>query len=130
MFGSSDRKQPGLLLPPDVLQPFLLRFRRDDLHVMAFFAGHPDYEAVEAMIQNRENGRSSIRAILTRHDQTQIDHVNDEMLLREATNAHRQTFFREIRLDTSAPSGRRQARIEFASHAGEHVVLDLTTIGL
>ena len=26
---------PALLMPPSVLQPFPLRFRRDDLHVMA-----------------------------------------------------------------------------------------------
>ena len=34
----------GLLLPPQVIQPFGLRFIRDDLHVMAYFDGHPEYE--------------------------------------------------------------------------------------
>ena len=66
----------GVLLPPSVLQPFPLHFRRDDLHVMAFFQGHPAYEAVEAMIQLRADDRPAIRAILTRHDQSQIDHIN------------------------------------------------------
>ena len=33
---------PGIVLPPDLLQPFLLRFRREDMHIMAFFSGHPD----------------------------------------------------------------------------------------
>ena len=73
----------GLDLPADFLQPFLLRFRREDLHIMAFFVGHSDYEAVEAMIRYRADGTPSIRAILTRHDQRQIDHVNDDHLLAE-----------------------------------------------
>lgn len=129
MVEPSQSIKAGLRLPPDVIQPFLLRFRRDDLHVMAFFTGHPEYEAVEAMILNREDGRYSVRAILTRHDQTQIDHVNDEMLVLEARNVHRQTCFRDIDLRVEAASDKRQARIEFASHANERIILDLTTVG-
>ena len=33
------------------------------------------------MIRRRVEGDWSIRAIVTRHDQTQIDHVNDAALL-------------------------------------------------
>jgi len=43
--------EAGIVLPPGLLQPFLLRFRREELHIMAFFSGHSDYEAVEAMIR-------------------------------------------------------------------------------
>jgi hypothetical protein len=129
MVESTDGVTAGLRLPPDVVQPFLLRFRRDDWHVMAFFSGHPQYEAVEAMIRNQGNGRYSVRAILTRHDQTQIDHVNDETLLLEARNVHRQTCHREIQLRFGASGEKRQARIEFVSHADEQIVLDLTTVG-
>ena len=118
----------GLLLPPDVIQPFLLRFRRDDLHIMATFTGHPDYEAVEAMIRYRADGTPSIRAIVTRHDQTQIDHVNDERLQAQAHGVARQTCYRPIDLDVGARQPP-QARLVFASHAGEQIVLDITAAG-
>ena len=128
---ASERRdiRAGLRLPPDFIQPFLLRLRREDLHIMAFFAGHPDYEAVEAMVKYREGESPSIRAILTRHDQTQIDHVNDETLVAEGRGVIRQTCHRAISLNTDAPPGRRHARLEFVSHAGEPVVLDIVTVG-
>jgi hypothetical protein len=116
-------------MPPGLLQPFLLRFRREDLHIMAFFSGHPDYEAVEAMISYRTDSTPSIRAILTRHDQRQIDHVNDDALSAEGHGVIRQTCRRDIALAVDAPPGRRHARLEFDSHAGEPVVLDITTVG-
>ena len=119
----------GIVLPPGLLQPFLLRFRREDLHVMAFFNGHPDYESVEAMIRYRADGTPSIRAILTRHDQRQIDHVNDDELSAEACGVDRWTCHREIALAVEALPDRRRARLEFRSHAGEPVVFDLVTAG-
>ena len=87
---------PTLVLPPGVVQPFDLHRLHDDLHVMAFFDGHPAYEAVEAMIRRSADGPAAIRAILTRHDQTQIDHVNDDGLCAAARFAPRPTFRREI----------------------------------
>jgi hypothetical protein len=121
--------EAGIVLPPGLLQPFLLRFRREDLHIMAFFSGHPDYEAVEAMIRYREDGTPSIRAILTRHDQSQIDHVNDDDLSAEGHGVTRQTCRRDIALAAEALPGGRHARLQFDSHAGEAVVLDITTAG-
>lgn len=119
----------ALLMPPDVLQPFPLRFRRDDLHVMAFFEGHPEYEAVEAMIQIRTDGRKSIRAIITRHDQSQIDHVNDDALFASFRGTERACCRREIDLELESSAQGRWARLEFRSSAGERVVLDLVTVG-
>jgi hypothetical protein len=119
----------ALLMPPNVLQPFPLRFRRDDLHVMAFFEGHPEYEAVEAMIQVRADGGKSIRAIITRHDQSQIDHVNDDALLAALRGTERARCRREIDLKLESSVQGRQARLEFLSSAGERVVLDLLTLG-
>jgi hypothetical protein len=121
--------EAGIVLPPDLLQPFLLRFRREELHVMAFFSGHSDYEAVEAMVSYRDDGTPSIRAILTRHDQSQIDHVNDDDLSAEGHGVARQTCRRDIALAIDALPGRRHARLEFRSHADEPVVLDITTVG-
>ena len=120
----------GILLPAGLVQPFLLRFRREDLHIMAFFSGHPDYEAVEAMIRYRADGTPSIRAILTRHDQSQIDHVNDDDLSADGHGVARQTCRRGIALTVDALPGKRRARLAFVSHAGEPVVLDITTVGV
>jgi hypothetical protein len=125
----TDVPQSGLLLPPDVVQPFFLRFRRDDVHVMAFFIGHPRYEAVEAMIQERASGEHSIRAILTRHDQSQIDHINDAALLAQMRGARREVCRRAIDFASEPFGGGRRARLEFKSNAGERVVLCITTLG-
>ena len=119
----------GMVLPPGFLQPFLLRFRREDLHIMAFFSGHPDCEAVEAMIRYRDDGTPSIRAILTRHDQRQIDHVNDDPLFAEGHGVDRETCRRDIALAVENVPGRRRARLQFESHAGEPVVLDIASAG-
>ena len=117
------------LLPPDMLQPFPLRFRRDDLHVMAFFQGHPVYEAVEAMIRLRADGRPVIRAIITRHDQSQIDHINDAALLASFEGTQRACCRRDIDLQLVPLGAARRARLEFRSLQDERVVLDLITCG-
>src|SRR6185312_3059245 len=120
----------GLVLPPDVIQPIFLRFRRDDRHVMAVIEGHPAYEAVEAMIQDRPGGGHSIRAIITRHDSTQVDHVNDEALAAEMRGADRAVVASDIALELGTlAGGRRRARLGFRSMAGEAVGLDVVTIG-
>jgi len=119
----------GVLLPPDVIQPFFLRFQREDLHVMAFFDGHPRYEAVEAMITGRENGGHSIRAILTGHDQHQTDYVNDEALLAQMRGAERRICMRPIAFHAEPREPGIHVTLEFVSLAGERVVLDLTTVG-
>ena len=117
----------GVLLPPDVLQPFPLHFRRDDLHVMAFFQGHPTYEAVEAMIRLEADGRHSIRAIMTRHDQSQIDHINDVALLASFQETKRECCRRDIDLQLESLGEARRARLQFRSFRDERVVLDLIT---
>jgi hypothetical protein len=81
------------------------------------------------MIRYRAEGSPSIRAILTRHDQRQIDHVNDDDLSAEGRGVTRETCRRDIALTVEALPGRRHARLEFISHAGEPVVLDITTTG-
>jgi hypothetical protein len=125
----TDSRRSALLMPPGVLQPFPLRFRRDDLHVMAFFEGHPQYGAVEAMIRSRADSGYSIRAILTRHDQSQIDHINDDALLAAFRGTERERYHREIALEAESSATGRRARLEFLSSAGERVVLDLVTVG-
>jgi hypothetical protein len=118
---------PTLVLPPGVVQPFDLHRLHDDLHVMAFFDGHPVYEAVEAMIRRSADGPAAIRAILTRHDQTQVDHVNDDGLCAAARFAPRPTFRREIAFVEDWTGACPRVRVAFESHAGEAVVLDVTS---
>jgi hypothetical protein len=129
MIASSPTIKSSLRLPLDIVQPFPLRFRPDDLHVMAFLASHPEYEAVEAMIRFRASGKYSIRAILTRHDQSQLDHVNDDALLADFHGTDREPCHREIDFEMVSSDGGRRARLAFPSRAGERIVLDLVTIG-
>jgi hypothetical protein len=120
---------PALLMPQGILQPFPLRFRRDDLHVMAFFNGHPEYEAVEAMIQLHPESGNSVRAIITRHDQTQIDLVNDDALLAAYRGSDRECYRCQIASHVESLADRRRARLEFLSQSGERIVLDVVSAG-
>lgn len=83
---------PYISLPPTLINPFDLRYVRDDIHAIAFFNGHPDYEAVEAMVAFRDDGRLAVRAILTQHDQSQIDHINDLQLFNAAASSGRRAI--------------------------------------
>ena len=119
----------GLLLPPNVVQPLPLIFRRDDYHVIAFIEGHPHYEAVEAMVSEAADGSQSIRAILTRHDQTQIDHINDDRILEQMRGTRREMCRRPVVFTRSDLSGKKRLRLTFESHRGEPVDLAFTTVG-
>jgi len=115
-------------LPPGVVQPFELRYYADDLHVMAFFTGHPTYESVEAMVRFSAGREPTIRAIVTRHDQSQIDHVNDRAMVRTAAT-ERETCFRDIEFDETSTDRAARARIAFDSIDGERVELDVVSAG-
>ncbi|MGZ6214451.1 MAG: hypothetical protein ACXWMG_05820 [Candidatus Limnocylindria bacterium] len=96
---------------------------------MAFFHGHPAYEAVEAMIRLAADGRHAIRAILTRHDQSQIDHINDIALLASFQGTERECCRRDIDLQLESLGEAQRARLQFRSFKDERVVLDLVTCG-
>jgi len=70
-------------VPFEFIQPFDVFFRREDRHVIAFFSGHPVYEAVEAFLGRRHGRAPLVRAILTRHDQSQVDYINDRATVAE-----------------------------------------------
>lgn len=111
-------------IPLELLNPFDLTFVADDYHAIAFFSGHPEYECVEAMFSSTANGCYSARAILTRHDQTQIDHVNDDARLSAAAFLTRTTVERNIHIrieENRLPV----IDVAFESHANEHVALRL-----
>ncbi len=114
----------GLLLPKGVVQPFDLRSLVDDLHVIAYFEGHPRYEAVEAMVRRRAGRPPLVRAILTHHDQTQIDHLNDRHIVSELSRsgAARSAVFSDVNLEEGIAAGAPSATIKFASASGEQIV--------
>jgi len=45
--------------------------------VIAFLAGHPTYEAIEAFTSASPGRTPVVHAVLTRHDQRQIDYISD-----------------------------------------------------
>jgi hypothetical protein len=96
---------------------------------MAFFAGHRAYAAVEAMIARRPNGTFAARAILTRHKQTQIDHVNDAAIADQMAGAKREICARDIDIGFADTNVEPRVTVAFVSHAGEDVLLDFTAVG-
>jgi hypothetical protein len=122
--GDSANSPLGLLLPVGIVQPFDLRFASDEIHVIAYFQGHPTYEAVEAMIQKKGVSPTVVRAILTRHDQTQVDHVNDRAAHMEAQSFDgRETVYREIEVDQGGTPQRPCVTVRFLSFAEEAIQL-------
>jgi hypothetical protein len=119
----------GVLLPPGVIQPFFLRFTREDWHVMAFLEGHPAYEAVEAMVRERPEGGWAIRAIITRRDQSQMDHLNEAEPTAAMRGALREVFARNIDFTLDLTTRQPRARLAFVSGEDEPVVLSLTALG-
>ncbi|MFO1217779.1 MAG: hypothetical protein U1E89_05270 [Burkholderiaceae bacterium] len=114
----------SIVLPSALVHPFDLRYVADDVHVIAYFSGHPQYECVEAMLSVRDDGTFAVRAILTQHDQTQIDLVNDDTLLAMAAHDVRRTTVRceiDVTLDVAARLPFAEVRLR--SPAGEPVVL-------
>lgn len=114
----------GLPLPAGIVQPFDMRFESDELHVIAYFQGHPEYEAVEAMVHRKGPLPTRVRTILTRHDQTQIDHVNDRTAHIEAQIFEgRETVYREVDVHRGGTPERPCLTVRFTSFANEAILL-------
>jgi hypothetical protein len=111
-----------------MVQPFNLSFAPDDLHVMAFISGHPEYEAVEAMIRLRAGRAPLVRAIITRHDQSQVDHSNADPGTPDPAG-ERESCRREIACRLEDRGTSRRAVVRFESFRGEIVELDVTSHG-
>lgn len=63
-----------------LILPFKAFAYKADYHVMAYFNDHDVYEAVEAFIFLID-GTYEFKAIMTKHDQSQIDYISSERLL-------------------------------------------------
>ncbi|MBM7868369.1 hypothetical protein GTO89_05130 [Heliobacterium gestii] len=109
-----------------LLQPFSFVFHRYDAHVMVYLREHPKYESLEAMIRLREGSPPLIRAIITLHDQSQIDHVNDERVVQQLQREglKREMHFRPISYRRTVEADIVRIQLAFDSFRGEPVRLD------
>jgi len=114
-----------ITLPAALVNPLELRYVGDDVHVIAFFSGHLHYECVEAMLRVRDDGTCAARAILTGHDQGQVDHVNDDVLLAMAAHSNRTTVRCDIDVTLELEARLPRAEVRFNSYRGEPVVLNV-----
>jgi len=114
------------------IQPFNLCFHYYDLHVMLYFVGHPEYEAVEAMIDLQNKEKPVVRATITRHDQTQIDYVNDQKIMEEmkkVSSNGREIHYTPIEFRRDEEKGESHVLLNFTSFKGENIVFDLYATG-
>jgi len=109
-----------------ILQPFPIRFDYYDRHVMLFFENHPEYESIEAMIKEDENGKTNIRAIITLRDQTQVDHISSPSALKiaNAGTENGRTYYTPIRYKFRRKFGKANILLEFKSYKGEDIYFD------
>lgn len=110
-----------------LVQPFNLFYNHYDLHVMLYFNGHPEYEAIEAMIKLKNVKKPEIQAIMTRHDQTQVDYLNDyqQFKMRQTAVSGREIYYTPIEFAKSD----RSVLLKFSTHKGENVVFNLHIVG-
>lgn len=113
------------------VQPFSLVFNHNDIHVMLYFKGHPEYEAVEALIQEKKVGKPLIRAIITRHDQSQVDYINDESVVEKILKEkiEREIYFTEIRYFKAFEQGKPYINLKFTTNKGEDINFDFYSTG-
>jgi hypothetical protein len=115
-------------VPPDVrsfIQPFILTFDRHEDQVIVFLANHPVFEAIEVMVTRRTGQQPLLRAIITRHDKSQIDHINDVQLARDraALLPERRTVYQPILYEQREAAGIVTSRLRFQSYRGEDIDL-------
>jgi hypothetical protein len=129
----ASRRRPRRFVAPlgrlGFLQPFAIDYRYEDLHVIAFLAGHPDYDAIEAFVALRSAGEPLVRAILTRHDRTQVDYLNDQAeidrRLAGPTRTGREMHLAPIDFGASGEGTDLHAMLVFTPEPGRRFELDL-----
>ena len=115
--------------PAPLIQPFALDFERYGWHIMLYFEGHPRYESVEAMLRERAGQQPLIRAILTRHDQTQIHYLNDDAMMQGMAASPPALQYAAMTCCHSVGNGRPRARLSFCTSEGEEIDIDLRAAG-
>jgi hypothetical protein len=107
------------------VQPFTLTFERHPAQVIVFLANHPEYEAIELMVTPRDRQPPLLRATITRLDEVQIDHFNDERTVRERSRllTGRLTAYSAISYEQGEVDGLPTVRLRFRSYRGERIEL-------
>ena len=97
---------------------------------MLFFENHPEYESVEAMIKSNADS-PYIRIILTRHDSTQIDYVNQADRIPEIKQLgmSREVFYSDIEYKRGLADDKASVLLKFSTSKGEKVVIDFRSVG-
>ena len=112
-----------------LVNPFNLLYEKSDIHVMLYFTGHPEYESIEAMICDKNT--NDIRVIITRHDQTQIDYMNNkekvDRLQRSGTN--REVYYAQIDYRKNIRNSRPEVGLLFRTIDNEQVDFKLFCAG-
>ncbi len=109
-----------------VIQPFSLHYDCNDYHIFLFIEGHPEYESVEAMIQERGAGRVFVRAIITGHDKRQVDYLNEPRVvaLYKSLGRKREVHYAPMQYAREEVEGCANIRLRFNSSRGEAFVLE------
>ena len=105
-------------------------FEDHDYHVMLFLKDIRNIEAVEAMIKTGSGTEPPlIRAILTRHDQTQIDYINNKELVKQLQKlgASRETYYTDIQYDWDLEKSRPEVFLRFRTINEELIKFNLYT---
>lgn len=111
--------------------PFALFFMHCDLHVMVYFEGHPEYEAVEALIRKREDGTDFIHVIMTRKDQRQVDYINDRDQVASvlAAGGKREVHYRRMKYVHTMQKGKPHVFLRYTTSRSEIVEMDFQCAG-
>jgi|GEM_PF-1051164 len=113
-----------------IIQPFKIYYESFDIHVMLFFNNHPEYESVEAFIK-KSNDMLFIRAIITRHNQSQIDFINDKIIAEKIKqeNTNREIYYTPINYQEKKENQNVRIILQFNSHKNESIYFDFITAG-
>lgn len=113
------------------LQPLAVSYEPYDYHVMLYFKGHPAYEAVEAMIQEHGREIPYIRVIMTRHDQSQVEYINDSPTVEriKAKNGGRECYYAPIQYTHLQIKEQHHFLLTYAAQNGDAVVFDFRSAG-
>lgn len=108
-----------------IVQPFPIHFNCNDYHIILFLKDHPEYEAVEAMIKESGDG-PFIRAIITCHDQSQIDHINNYETVKMLKNKrrNRKVCYTPIHYVRTEENEKMHLLMRFTSYKREDIALD------
>lgn len=101
-----------------LFNPFLIVSAYADFHLIAWFTGHDEFVSAEAFVYNAQK----IQAILTRHDNSQVEYVNYEIDAAAATAIGRERYTTDISFFVSTAG--ENARLRVTLQSGDRLEID------